>query len=80
MPVVLRLANAIEILINTREQNHARPHFHVRHADKTASIALDTFEVLANSGFSQKTLKRVVENTKPLQNELMEIWNEYHKE
>lgn len=77
MPTILLLANMIKITINPNDK-HRFPHVHVIHAEKSALISLNDFSVLENSGFSEKTLKRVI---KVLEDEiefLLQAWSEYN--
>jgi hypothetical protein len=59
MPTILLLANMIKITINPKDK-HRFPHVHVLHAEKSAIIDLNSFAVIENNGFSEKTLKQVV--------------------
>ena len=67
MPTILLLANMIKITINPNDK-HRFPHVHVIHAEKSALISLDDFEVLENSGFSENNEHEL----------LMEAWSEYN--
>lgn len=77
MPTILLLANMIKITINPKDK-HRFPHVHIVHAEKSALIDLQSFTVLENNGFSEKTLKQVVVALKQEQKFLIEAWSEYN--
>jgi hypothetical protein len=77
MPTILLLANMIKITINPNDK-HRFPHVHVIHAEKSALISLDDFTILENSGFSEKTLRKVLKVIKEEQELLLEAWSEYN--
>lgn len=56
MPTILLLANMIKVTINPNDR-HRFPHVHVIHAEKSALIGLEDFEVLENSGLFRKNFK-----------------------
>ena len=47
--------NNIKFEVRAAEGNHVRPHFHVTVKDKSASISIDTFELLSG-GIDNKTV------------------------
>ena len=77
MPTVLILANMIKVNIYPRDR-HRFPHVHILHAEKSALISLEAFEVIENSGFSEKTLKEVIKVLKAEKETLFEAWREYN--
>ncbi len=77
MPTILLLANMIKITINPNDK-HRFPHVHIIHAEKSALVRLDDFEILENSGFSEKTLKKVIAVLKDEHELLMDAWSEYN--
>ena len=54
------------------------PHVHVIHAGKSALIDLRIFSIIENNGFSEKTLKQVIEVLQVEQENLLEAWEEYN--
>lgn len=77
MPTILLLANMIKININPRDR-HRFPHVHVIHAEKSALISLEDFEIIESTGFSEKTLKEVIKILKKEKETLFEAWREYN--
>ena len=77
VPTILLLANMIKIIINPNDR-HRFPHVHVMHADRSALIDLEDLKVIDNSGFSQKTLEKVIEVIREEQDFLLEAWREYN--
>ena len=77
MPTILLLANMIKITINPKDK-HRFPHVHVLHAEKSALIDLKSFDVVENNGFSEKTLKKVLNVIRTEQDFLLEAWREYN--
>jgi len=77
MPTILLLANMIKITINPKDK-HRFPHVHVLHAEKSALIDLKNFMVIENNGFSEKTLKQVIEVIRDEQEFLLDAWREYN--
>ena len=77
MPTILLLANMIKITINSKDK-HRFPHVHVLHAEKAALIDIKSFLVIENNGFSEKTLKQVIEVIRDEQEVLLEAWKEYN--
>ena len=67
----------IKININPRDR-HRFPHVHVIHAEKSALVSLDDFEVIENSGFSEKTLKQIIKVLKDEKKILIDAWREYN--
>lgn len=70
MPTISRFFG-IRILMFHDE--HARPHFHARYAEREASIAIDTLEVLAG-GLPRRVLALVLEWALLRRPELRENW------
>lgn len=67
----------IKITINPNDK-HRFPHVHVLHSDKSALVSLKDFSILENSGFSEKTLKKVLKVLREEQDLLLEAWSEYN--
>lgn len=78
MPTILLLENGIKITINPRDR-HRFPHAHILHAEKSALISLEDFEVVENSGFSEKTLKKAIKVLKTEKETLFDAWREYNE-
>ncbi len=73
----------MSLAIRTREPNHRRPHCHAAYPgqgnpEAEASVALDDFEVLANSGFDEADLSEIVLLVQRNRDLLMEKWNEIY--
>ena len=73
MPTILLLSNLIKVNINPRDK-HKFPHVHVVHAEKAALISLESFEIIENTGFSHKPLKKVISILKDEKSLVMEAW------
>ncbi len=78
MPTILLLANMIKITINPKDK-HRFPHVHILHAEKAALIDLKSLEVVENNGFSEKTLRQVLQLIKDEQKILLDAWREYNE-
>lgn len=63
------------------EKNHKRPHLHVFSPDGEVSLSLDTLEILAVSGFSQKSVNAIVQYIidNDLTSDALEIWEELNE-
>lgn len=77
MPTILLLANMIKITIYPKDK-HRFPHVHVIHAEKSALIDIKNFSIVENNGFSEKTLRQVIEVIKDEQENLLDAWEEYN--
>lgn len=68
------------LIIRTKEKNHKHlPHCHAVGNGHEARIAIGNFEVLSNTGFTKKDIKKIIAAVKFFQAELMEQWVEYHE-
>ena len=69
--------NNIKFEVRADEGNHVRPHFHVTLKNKSASISLDSFEVLSGE-LDNKTLKQVLLWAKENKDSLVNTWERFH--
>lgn len=69
---------AYRIEIRTRE--HGVPHFHIVGPDGDASIAIDDFKVLAQSGVNTRDLKKICSVLEKHKETMLEVWNENQKD
>lgn len=71
--------DGFNIMIRTREKNHKHlPHCHVVGSGCEARIHIETFDVLSNTGFSEKDMRKILAAVQHYQKELKEKWEEYH--
>lgn len=73
--------DGFNLIIRSREKNHKYlPHCHAVGKGGEARITLETFQVLSNSGFSQRDIRKIIEAVRYHQAELLAKWEEYHGE
>jgi hypothetical protein len=77
-PKIIEVTKAVYIEIRLKEKGHNTPHVHLVGPGIEASIAIDTLDVLANSGFTDRDLRKIKEFLKDRKSELKEAWDEYH--
>lgn len=76
MPVVFETPR-FKISIHFRDHNP--PHVHAVGAGREARFQITDLELMSNTGFSKKDIKRIREYLKSRQSRLMEVWNEYRE-
>ncbi len=58
--------------------DHGDPHCHiVGHGDEM-KVSLTSFEIMGDTGFSERDAKRLIDIVKQYQTELLAKWEEYH--
>lgn len=62
-----------------REQ-HRRPHVHAELGDRKASICIETGEILANAGFTERQLREIVRIVDRHEAAFMAVWRSRHGE
>lgn len=75
-PTIFRLGN-IRVVIHTRE--HKPAHVHVISPNAEAKIEIDSWNILESYGFSQQTLKKIIEFLENHKNDLLEAWKDIHE-
>lgn len=76
-PTILRFWN-LRVVIHTKD--HKPAHIHVVGPDGEVKFELGSWDVLDNSGFSNKTVNEIKKFLKPREKEFLEAWYEIHKE
>lgn len=66
--------------IEIRTREHGVPHFHVVGPNGEASVSIQGFRVLANSGINARDLKRIGQVLEARRETMMEVWNENQKD
>lgn len=80
MPVVWS-KNGIDIIVHgPPREKHRLPHVHVKAGGRSASIAIGTGEILANTGFSERVLSVIVEVVEANRDLFLEHWAALHGE
>ncbi len=69
-------ASGCRFMINS--DDHGEPHCHIVGHGSELKVSLTDFGVMADTGFSERDAKRLIEIVRRYQTELRAKWEEYH--
>jgi hypothetical protein len=76
MPEVFRIGN---LRFCMYFKDHAPPHIHVLKAGAEAQFNLLTLECIESRGFTQKALREIQRILSQVEEDLLEVWDDYQK-
>ena len=75
MSVVIR---ALGCRFKINSNDHGDPHCHIEGHGGEMKVSLTSFELLGDTGFSERDAKRLIDIVRQYQSELRAKWEEYH--
>ena len=67
----------LKIFIHTRD--HKPAHVHIEGPEVEVKIEISSWKVIYCSGLNTKSLKKLIQFLKEIENDLWEVWNEIHE-